>query len=134
MTKLFLIPLIAILNSCSAIAQPTCLQPEPTVVSITGTLKRMTFPGRPNYESIKRGDEAETGFYMVLKIPICTTTGQSEDQLATHDVRLVQLVLDAHGYAHLRPMLNKQVTVDGHLFAAHTGHHHAPLLLQPATR
>ena len=134
MAKRFLIPLIALINSCTAIARPTCLPPEPAVVRITGILKRMTFPGRPNYESIKRGDEAETGFYMALKIPICTTVGQSEDQPATHDVRLVQLVLDAHGYAHLRPMLNKQVTVDGHLFTAHTGHHHAPLLLQPATR
>jgi hypothetical protein len=94
----------------------------------------MTFPGRPNYESIKRGDEAETGFYMALKIPICTSAGLSEDAPVTHDVRLVQLVLEAKGYERLRPLLNKQVTVDGHLFAAHTGHHHAPLLLQPATR
>lgn len=94
----------------------------------------MTFPGRPNYESIKRGDEAETGFYVSLKVPICTTADQSGGQPVTHDVRLVQLVLDAKGYARLRPMLNKQVAVDGHLFVAHTGHHHAPLLLQPATR
>ena len=53
---------IAIASSGSAGRAPgECLLYEPQIVSLAGTLRRKTFPGRPNYESVARGDEAETG-------------------------------------------------------------------------
>ena len=54
-------------------AEPGCLPYEPEPVQMTGTLVRLTFPGRPNYESIEEGDEPETGFYLELSRGVCTT-------------------------------------------------------------
>jgi len=93
---------------------------------------RKTFPGPPNYESIQEGDEPETGFYLEVSAGLCTVASpdsMNNDNGAFSDVRLVQLVLDAAGYSHLRPQLGRQVTLRGTLFAHFTGHHHAPLLL-----
>lgn len=42
----------------------------------------------------------------------------------------MQLVLSQKEYDAFRPLLGKVVTVSGSLFAAHTGHHHAPLLME----
>jgi hypothetical protein len=40
-------------------AAPPCLKYEPEVVELKGKVKRVVFPGRPNYESVKAGDEPE---------------------------------------------------------------------------
>jgi hypothetical protein len=118
-------------------AHAKCLDYRSPVV-LTGTLERRTYPGRPNFEDIRAGDEPETGYYLRLPQPICTVEDPSGPDVngATQNVRLVQLVLDAPGYEQLRPRIGKQVTVRGRLFAAITAHHHAPLLLtvEPSQR
>ena len=107
-----------------------CLRYWSDTVAITGILQRLVFPGRPNYESVAQGDEEEAGFYLRLTRPICTVGDSlSPDSYPIASADTVQLVLDSAGYARLRPLLGKQVTEKGTLFARHTGHHHAPLLL-----
>lgn len=111
----------------------TCLRYGPDTVAVSGTLARLTFPGRPNYESIKNGDEPETGFYLRTAPPICTIG--SPDSMMTDEgtlrgVRLVQLLLDSAGYARLRPQLGRLVTVRGRLVVGGTAHYHAPLALE----
>jgi hypothetical protein len=98
-------------------------------VRLTGRLERRTYPGPPNYQSIAHGDSAETGFYLVLRRPICSD--QSEDWAAQEDVRVVQLILQEAGYRALRPQLGRTITLQGALVPAATGHAHAALLLQP---
>lgn len=107
-----------------------CLSYPPVTSTITGTLVRLTFPGKPNFESIKAGDEPETGFYLQLKSPICTSgkPGSSVSE-PKQNISLVQLVLQQRQYQQLRPELGKSVTLEGKLLSAFTGHHHAPLLL-----
>ena len=108
-----------------------CLNYEPDTVEIAGTLQRLTYPGRPNYESIAEGDEPETGFYLILTKPVCTRGDSlSSDAYPIERVDTVQLVLDSAGYAQLRPSLGQNLSLSGTLFPAQTGHHHAPLLLQ----
>jgi len=116
----------------SPTADSPCLAYEPDTVSITGVLTRKTFPGPPNYESVKQGDAPETGFYLVPGSAICMVASSDSDSnnIAMDGVRLVQLVLDEAGYARLRPKLGQQVTLQGTLFAEFTGYHHAPLLLR----
>lgn len=111
-------------------AQAECLKYEPELVTVSGKLVRKTFAGPPNYESIKKGDTPETGFYLSVKQPVCTIASPgSEVNGSIRNVSLVQLVLEPKGYEQLRPLLGKSVTIKGSLFSAHTGHHHAPLLL-----
>ena len=61
--------LFALLSSRAVVAQ--CLEYEPDVVRLSGVLLRETYRGRPNYKSIKKGDEAETIWVLRLKKAIC---------------------------------------------------------------
>ncbi|WP_371865279.1 DUF4431 domain-containing protein [Duganella aquatilis] len=103
---------------------------EPKTVAVIGKLHRETFPGRPNFESVANGDEAETGFYLSLESPICTVGGSGADQVSFESVRKIQLVLNEKQYAFLRPKLGTKVILQGQLFSAHTGHHHADVLMR----
>ncbi|HKR56879.1 MAG TPA: hypothetical protein VJS20_11305 [Gemmatimonadales bacterium] len=110
-----------------------CVRYEPDTVAVSGTLTRMTFPGRPNYESIKDGDEPETGFYLRAVTPICTigsADSMMTDEGTLRGVRLVQLLLDSAGYARLRPKLGELMTLRGRLSVGGTAHYHAPLALE----
>ena len=117
---------------CSAAHAADCLKYEPEIVALSGTLHRATFPGRPNFESIADGDEAETGFYLTLAQPICTRDDGSPEHEAHKDVREIQLVLTPEQYATLRPQLGQQVQLRGQMFSSFTGHHHADVLLRLA--
>ncbi|MBV9878922.1 MAG: DUF4431 domain-containing protein [Gemmatirosa sp.] len=107
-----------------------CLRYGPDTVRLTGTLERRTYYGAPNFGEDPAHDEKEVGFYLGLAAPVCAAGGADaalgEPQ---HGVRRVQLVLDSAGYARLRPHLGQTVVLRGTLFPAHTGHHHAPILL-----
>ncbi|BBP82675.1 hypothetical protein PHLH8_23170 [Pseudomonas sp. Pc102] len=117
-----------------ALATP-CQEFEPATARLEGKLERQTHPGPPNFESIENGDEARTGFYLVLAEPACVKGNDYEtDMGAEQDVRLVQLVLDEAGYKKLEPHLGQQVTLAGHLFSAETAFHYAPLLMQDVQR
>jgi Domain of unknown function (DUF4431) len=113
-------------------AQP-CLRYAPDTVRIAGTLSRHTFYGAPGFGEDPKHDEKETGFYLDLAVPICMAPGGDDIDVAKPGIRRIQLVLDADGYARLRPFLGKRVTLRGTVFAAVTGHHHAPVLLDVAT-
>lgn len=103
-----------------------CIHYDTDTVSLTGRLSRETLPGPPNYESVRRGDAPETGFYLTLPAPVCTMDGATRD---LDSITKLQLVLDSAGYARLRPSLGTTATVRGTLFAAVTGHHHTPALV-----
>jgi len=117
---------------CPAAHAADCLKYEPDTVALSGTLHRATFPGRPNFESIADGDEAETGFYLTLKPAICTQGDGGPEREPHNDVREIQLVLTPAQYATLRPQLGQQVQLRGQLFSSFTGHHHADVLLRVA--
>jgi hypothetical protein len=108
-----------------------CLSYEPAIVTVTGIINRIDFPGRPNYESIANGDERET--YWVLKSDKATCVlGDKDNALNASEPRIIdiQLVLDSAQYDKYRSLLNTPVAVTGTLFHAHTGHHHTPVLIK----
>lgn len=80
------------------------------------------------------GDEAETGFYLSLQSPICTVGDGGADQVPFDSVREIQLVLNKKQYAILRPKLGNIVTLQGNIFSAFTGHHHADVLMRVSNR
>jgi len=109
----------------------SCLGYEPDTVQVAGTLGRHVFPGPPAFRSVAEGDVPEEGFYLHLAEPVCTVGDTlSPDAYPVPATDTIQLVLDSTTYARLRPRLGTTVTLRGTLFARHTGHHHAPLLLQ----
>jgi hypothetical protein len=130
MTRLSALLLVAALTSAPrpVAARGGCLRYGPEIVRITGKLARHTFFGAPGYGEDPKHDEKETGFYLDLPAPVCTLEKNEYDR-PLQGVRQVQLVLDSDGYSRLRPFLGKRITLRGTLFAAITGHHHAPILL-----
>ena len=108
-----------------------CRSYEPAVVTLHGSLIRKTFPGPPNYSDIHKGDRAETYFLLNLDSPICLDVDKSAPDLRPNqkNVRTVQLILEEGMYERFKLLLGKEVVARGSLFAAHTGHHHTPVLL-----
>jgi hypothetical protein len=122
--------LIASIVASPQRAQAACLRYEPDTVRILGKLTRRTFYGPPGFGEDPKHDAKEVGFYLESPVALCTL--KSSDNEAKSGVKLVQLVLDSAGYARLRPRLGTSVALRGTLFAAITGHHHAPILLTVA--
>lgn len=132
MTFLLLAFLIT-LQTPRAVGSQTCLSYEPATVSLNGIIKRHTFPGPPNYESVAKGDQPEQVWVLHLSRPICISAGSDFDtQSNVSDLQLV-LVEGQKQYDRYRSMLNKRVEVTGTLFQAQTGHHHTKVLLTVTT-
>jgi hypothetical protein len=113
----------------SAVASE-CLS-EDRQVNLKGFLSLETFPGRPNYMSIEKGDEPETGYYLNLSNPVCVQglnyeTGKS---FPIDGIKKLQLVIVA---PRLRTEIKKlyvekaKIVVTGEPSIGITGHYHAP--------
>jgi len=100
-----------------------CVSYEPDQVVLTGTIRRHTFPGPPNFESIAKGDRPETYWLLHLEQPICVSaSSQWEAEAGVSDVQLIITKYD-------KTLVGRKVVATGTLFQAHTGHHHTPVLL-----
>lgn len=111
-------------------AAPPCLKYEPEVVELKGKVKRVVFPGPPNYESVKDGDQPEPYYVLFLSKGVCVQ-GDPKDEInseAEKDIKSMQLMIT--DYKKYRPLLEKNVTVQGKLMHSHTGHHHTKVLVQ----
>ena len=141
--RLILLCLILVLaSSFSAAAQPlpgACLdlkQSQP--FRFEGVLTRRVFPGPPNYQDVRKGDKPEPTYILRLQKPICVSGDEFIDAQKKID-RIQIFPKDASNEAkllwkELRKLVGKPVVVEGsEPFGAHTGHHHAPLLL-PITK
>jgi Domain of unknown function (DUF4431) len=110
---------------------PTCLSYEPAMVKVTGALARKTFPGPPNYESVRKGDQAEMYWFVELRSPVCMLDDKLDPDLnlSQDHITEIQLILESAMYKTYSGLIGKQVVAQGTLFGAHTGHHHTPVLL-----
>ena len=107
-------------------ATAVCVRANTDTVSLTGILRRDIYPGPPNFESVKDGDEPQAGFYLHLAAPVCVTDPDAE---STDTSAIVQLNLDSAGYARLRPSLNRRTTVRGTLYGWDNALQHVPVLM-----
>lgn len=130
--RLLILPALLIVFLCGAAsAQSTddCLSYETRGVQLTGRIFTKIFPGRPNYESIKKGDEPEEAWIIRLAKPICVKANEQGDD-AENNVSEIQLVLRGNQFAQIRSLMKRgTVTVTGSLFHSHTGHHHRAVLI-----
>ena len=137
MLQTFALPLLACyLASATALAaKAACLDlKETNTFSFQGTLSYHIFAGPPNYEDVRKGDAPEATYILKLDAPICATGDEFLNPSDRFDK--IQVYPADDGVAgrflsrDLRRFVGKRVVVDGHsAFGAHTGHHHASLLL-----
>ena len=115
--------------------QSQCLSYEPAVVTVSGTLVRRTFPGPPNYESVKKGDKPETSWFLDLPADLCVDEDRARPDLNPRQsaIREIQLVLTPEQYQRRKGMVGSKVVATGMLFGEHTAHHHTSVLLMVQT-
>lgn len=103
-----------------------------------GLLIHEVFPGPPNYRDVRTGDRREPAYILRLGRPICVSGDDFIDAKQKIDrVQVFPEFTDQADHAlwqELGRLVGKFVVVEGREpFGAHTGHHHAPLLL-PITK
>ena len=134
--KTFLLTLFILTALYSTVIAQTMdsLSYEPTVVRVQGIIERDTFPGRPNYENIKTGDEMEIYWILNLKAPVCVK-GTSGDDIneSESNVTKIQLVLEPEQYKSFENLVRRKVVVTGTLFHSFSGHHKTKILLSVQT-
>src|SRR5829696_4281477 len=111
-TPRLLISLVAVMACCcstiSANSAGDCLPYEPVSVKLTGKTFLKVFPGRPNYESIKEGDEPEPAWLLHLAKPICVRADKKDvDNKAEDNVSVIHLVLRGKQFSQLRRLRRK---------------------------
>jgi hypothetical protein len=98
--------------------------------TLEGNLTFQVFGGPPYNGGVNKGDTPEPTYILKLDSPVCATGDDSLD--ANEQVDRVQIFpADDRGlFDSLRRLVGRKVRVEGKsAFGAHTGHHHAPLLL-----
>jgi hypothetical protein len=133
----FVILIINLLISLNIYAANLQIHYEPSVVELTGRLKRETFPGAPNYESIKNGDKIETHYYLTLdqKIDVIKNANDKSTNIndeSVMDVSVLQLVIgnDSDWATLKKAGVGSRVKIKGTIFKRHTGHHHSRVLFE----
>ena len=107
-----------------------CLSYEPKVVNVTGVVRRVNFPGQPNFKNTANGDKRETYWIVKLDKAVCVFADKGDK---THEpeseVKELQLLMDPSQYEQFRTLLSTPVTVKGTLLHATTGRHHTSVLI-----
>lgn len=132
--KLYVMPLVNLGSVNKALNYTDQLDqcpPNDREVSLLGELSLETYAGRPNYESVEQGDEAETGYYLLLQNSICVegTNHETGKSSPIFGIKKLQLSINS---PQLRSEVNKlyrgrhRVIVTGTTHLGATGHYHAP--------
>ncbi|PZR31561.1 DUF4431 domain-containing protein [Caulobacter segnis] len=108
---------------------PQCL-PHGGPQRLAGVLVAHTFPGPPNFESIKDGDTPERYWLLRLGKALCVSPDGDDPDSGAKDVREIQLILTPEDFARYRPLLGKPIVAEGEFMSPMSGHHHTAILLE----
>ena len=119
----------AVVTRAPALAQRAapCYRYDSDSVVLKGHVVRRVYPGRPNYESVKAGDEPDTVFVLQLDRPLCTTATEIHE--ARKNVREVQLYFSKADAPAVRALRGRPAVLRGTLEGAVWGWHHLAVLL-----
>ena len=114
----------------SIAADRACLDYEPAIVTLTGTITKHLEYGQPNYGEDPAHDAKERYWYLDLDNPICVNSGKNDVSLEPEEknVRRLQIVYMS-GYPKGGDWINHRASITGTLFHAITGHHHTAVLI-----
>lgn len=126
--------LLFFIVSSTSLAGNRLLHYEPDIIDLSGTIKIMTFPGPPNYESMKEGDLPEGGACLWLDQAVdVNSSDKVKDEInePENNIKLIQLVIYDHkDWVKIKD--GAHVRIIGTLFRGQTAHHHTRVLLEVA--
>jgi len=123
--------LLLLLGAATPGALAQCLKCQPNPVTLQGVVYAKDYPGPPNYESIRRGDERMRYWILRINKSICVE-GDDFDHARASNVRDLQLVFpDESFYKKYRASVLRgaRFRVVGSLFHQETGHHVTKILI-----
>jgi hypothetical protein len=127
--------LVAIGATClvsSAVSAGECLDYQPALATIGGSVSLMPAYGPPGFGEDPAHDAREDYLAIALDSPVCmkaSSKSQTED-IAETDIRTVQLVFrDSDAFRQARQWIGKKISVTGGLYHEFTGHHRTAVQL-----
>jgi hypothetical protein len=123
-----------VLGLASQLAHGAGCVVENDEIEVVGALSRETFAGPPNYESVHKGDKAETYWILTVREPIalCPLSSADREPHTLGNVGRFQLLIDGEQRSVMRALIARHAWVRGRIFIAHTGHHHTAALIEVA--
>jgi hypothetical protein len=110
-------------------------------IAVIGKLSRETFAGPPNYQSVDRGDKAETHWILTVREPIvlCTLVSADGKPHTIGSLGRFQLVLNEEQGGLTRALIARHAWVRGRVSMGHSGPQHMAALIEvtelgPATQ
>jgi hypothetical protein len=130
MNRKYMVTIIVILLMVPTCLFAECFNYEPETTILTGKIIRKTFPGPPNYESIKDGDEPETYWILISANPFCVNAEKGDPSYSFESgIKDVQLIFKGDEYRKNKNLVGKDVIATGQLMPMQTGHHNTMVLL-----
>ncbi|MGI0524779.1 hypothetical protein [Rhizobium giardinii] len=112
-------------STASAACIDIAKTPSPT---FEGRLIHKIFPGPPNYEDVRQGDQPEPAFILNVTKPFCIVG----DEMINDETQISRIHVFSEDIA-LMPFVDHDVIVSGkELFGGSTAHHRAPVVLSVA--
>jgi hypothetical protein len=124
----FVIFLVFSFTTLRSLAAEPCLHYSGEPVTLTGKVKLQTFYGPPNYGENPDTDSRETQAILLLTKSICVESNPSNYEEAEQNQSEITLV--PLNNANMKDYVGEQISVQGRLYHAHTGHHHTPVLIE----
>ncbi len=123
--------ILAILISFNAFGLNKAYYFDNAAISLKGKIEIQTFPGPPNYESIKNGDSIEKCWFLKLEKPIDVLSISKEERDRDDPVFNVKIVQIAIQNDLLWSKIKKgeKVRLKGTLYSRQNGHHHSRVLI-----
>lgn len=107
----------------------------PAETLLTGRLTIRTFAGRPNFTSIRQGDQPERAFILILDHPVEVKSAldPADDERGVHTIQVMRAFTgdekEEGGLARLvTPAIGREVVVEATLSHGTTAHHHTAVL------
>ncbi|MBK8246697.1 MAG: hypothetical protein IPK85_04780 [Gemmatimonadetes bacterium] len=110
-----------------------CIALETDSVRLEGQVIARVYPGRPNYESLAKGDEPDSVIVLRVTRPVCVRHGSADRSVRTN-VRELQLFLTREDFLKARSLVGRAVTLSGTIAEAVWGWHHLPFLFHTSLR
>ncbi|HTW34669.1 MAG TPA: DUF4431 domain-containing protein [Rhizomicrobium sp.] len=111
-------------------AAAKCLQYEPALVTLSGTIFSRVDFGPPNYGEDPKTDSKEEHLYFKLDHPICVDAKSDPDSVddeSVGNISILQMAFDP-SFSHEVPT-GKHLSVSGSLFHAFSAHHWTSVLI-----
>jgi hypothetical protein len=110
-----------------------CLNYEPAMVTIQGSVSLKPAYGPPGFGEDPKHDAREDYLALTLDTPVCMAASPKPhtDDVAETDITTMQLVFhNGEAFQQAKQWTGKQISVTGGLYHGFTGHHHTTVLLE----